>query len=311
MTGAHETQITYPTFLMPPVPRALLLLYRTGTSNKGVSRLKRYDEESGLWEDFERPIASGADQRPWTSNAYWNHPAIGPDGRIHLSFVWRTDSIGSEQRINNVNIDYAVSSDYGLTWLSSQGREIRLPMTQVNSETILAVSPGSNLINQCGMTTDSRGHPHLTFYSDDLDGVPQYQHLWFDGRRWRHNYISRRKTHFALQGTGTLDIPIGRPDLVIDRLDRVYVIFRGDVTEDRLVCQRLLPPNYHPDPADYRVLWDFDLGRMEPVLDRHAWKERGILSMLIQKNFQPQGDSEVKPVDEPVYICDWNPTGDW
>jgi len=311
MSGAHERHITYPTFLMPPAPGPLLMLYRTGTHNRGVSRLKRYDEDKAAWEDGDSPITSGADQQPWTSNAYWNHPAIGPDGRIHLSFVWRTDPIGPEARVNNVNVDYAVSADYGASWQSSLGRDLRLPITQVNSETILAVSPGSNLINQCGMTTDSRGRPHLAFYSDDPDGIPQYRHLWFDGRRWRHNVISRRTEGFALAGAGTLDIPISRPDIVVDRRDRAYVIYRGDLTGDRLVCQRLLPPDYDPDPADVRVLWDADLGSMEPVVDRCAWRDREILSMLIQRNLQPHGDGAAESVFEPVHLCDWNPAWDW
>ena len=107
-------------------------------------------------EDIEAPILSGADQSPWTSNAYSELPSHRRRWADYLSFVWRTDPIGPEARINNVNIDYAVSADYGENWQTSLGRPLRLPITQVNSETVLAVSP-VNLINQCSMAITAWG----------------------------------------------------------------------------------------------------------------------------------------------------------
>ena len=95
---------------------------------------------------------------------------------------------------------------------------------------------------------DAEGRPHIVFYSDDPDGVPQYQHLWFDGREWSHSFISRRTEPFVLAGGGTLRIPISRPEIIIDDECHVYVIYRGDTTDSRMVAQRLLPPHYRPDP---------------------------------------------------------------
>lgn len=154
--------------------------------DKGTARIKTYDEATQTWTNHPQPILSGAEQKPWTSNAYWNHPAVGTDGSLHLSFVWRTHTLGEEQRINNINIGYACSYDNGLSWQTSHQRPYKLPITQVNAETIYPVSPGSNLINQTSMALDSQNHPHIVFYADDPDGIPQYQHLWFDGKVWRH-----------------------------------------------------------------------------------------------------------------------------
>jgi hypothetical protein len=311
MTGHHEEQVTYPTFVMQPDNRPMLLLYRDGVWNSGKARLKEYSEASRSWADRELPVLSGADQKPWTSNAYWNHPAMGRDGSIHLSFVWRTHSLGAEKRVNNINIGYARSNDQGRSWLSSRKRKFQLPITPVNAETVFPVSPGSNLINQCGMALDGHGHPHIVFYSDDHDGIPQYQHLWFDGRQWRHNFISERTEPFVLAGGGTLQIPISRPDIVIDDENRVYVIYRADITEDRMVAQRLLPPHYRPDPSDLRLLWDKPLGHAEPVIDRLRWRRDGVLSMLIQKNHQPPHDGPAKPAYEPIYLVDWDFGSGW
>jgi hypothetical protein len=283
----------------------MLFLYRHGGPERGAARLKEYSEATGTWTDREPSLLSGVEQKPWSSNAYWNHPVVASDGSIHLSFVWRTHSLGAEKRVNNINVGYARSNDQGRSWLSSRKRRFKLPITPVNAETVFPVSPGSNLINQCSMAVDSNGQPHIVFYSDDPDGIPQYQHLWFDGRQWRHDFISRRTEPFVLAGGGTLQIPISRPDIVIDDDDRVYVIFRADFTNDRMVVQRLLPPHYRPDPDDIRVLWDKPVGRAEPVIDRLRWRRDGVLSMLIQKNHQPPHDGPAKPSYEPIHLVDW------
>lgn len=311
MSGHGEERVTYPTFLMSPDPGPLLMLLRDGQHDKGTGVLKRYDEERQAWEDVCPALVSGAGQRPWTSNAYWNHPAIDDDGRIHLSFVWRTRAPEESKRLVNIGIDYASSPDHGRSWRSSRGHGFRLPITQVNSETVFAVSPGTNLINQSGMAVSRRGHPHIAFYADDPDGIPQYQHLWFDGRRWRHRVVSSRVAPFVLAGGGTLRLPISRPEIVVDDRDRVYLIYRGDLTGDRLVAQRLLPPDYEPRPADVRILWNETLGFAEPILDRLRWRRDGVLSMLIQKCDQPAHDAVAGPRSEPIRIVDWDLAEQW
>lgn len=309
MTGLHEHQVTYPCFIHGSLMSErgpLLLLYRDGIWNKGEARLKQYDEDSTSWSDVPVAVLSGADQSPWTSNPYWNHPARGRSGELHLSFVWRTHSLGEEGRINNVNIGYAKSPDEGRTWLTSTGRTCQLPMTQVNCETVLAVPPGSNLINQCSMALDSADRPHIVFYADDSAGIPQYQHLWFDGSCWRRQLISQRTNIFALEGGGTLQIPISRPEVFIDRLDQVFVLMRGDLTHDRMSVLKLCPPDFAYEPSAMCTLWDEDLGYAEPIIDRVRWSRDGVLTMLLQRNRQPQGDQRIAPEFEPVWLVDFS-----
>lgn len=309
MTGKREDRVTYPTFIMSnkSTDRAgLLFLYRNGYSGKGDACLKEYNESLLEWYDIQPCILSGSKQKPWTSSPYWNHPTIDKLGRLHLTFVWRIWPLGSEKRIVNLNIDYAVSMDWGHTWLSSRGLKFRLPITQVTSETIHAVPPGSNLINQCSSAVDSHGRPHIVFYADDFNGVPQYQHLWFDGREWRCCVVSDRTKPFDLEGGGTLQIPMSRPEIVIDKTDQVYVIYRCDTTGDRMVATRLIPPRYEKNSSETKILWEESLEFAEPVLDRMRWVKEQILSMLIQRNSQPDHDSGVSPHAEPVYIVDWD-----
>lgn len=299
MTGANEDRVTYPTFILPRAGHPLTMLYRDGGHNRGSARLKTYDEQTQSWTDRPTPILSGADQKPWTSNAYWNHPAIGSDGSLHLSFVWRTDTIGEQQLVNNVNIGYAWSPDNGLSWFTSRGLPCKLPLTQVNAETVWPVSPGSNLINQTGMALDSHNRPHIVFYANDNHSVPQYQHLWFDGEMWRHQFISQRTTPFDLKGVGTLQLPICRPEILIDHNDVVYAIYRGDFTKDRMCIAQIGDAKHKYPKSDAKgmtntdstaELWPEDLGFSEPVIDRTRWSNSKILTVLIQQNEQPNAD---------------------
>ncbi|KUY55880.1 BNR repeat-containing protein [Burkholderia sp. RF2-non_BP3] len=304
MTGTSEERVTYPTFIQPHHGFPLVLLYRDGVHDSGNARLKAYDEETESWTDRPLPILSGSESKPWTSNAYWNHPAIGNDGSLHLSFVWRTHTLGEDDLINNVNIGYACSFDNGASWQTSKGRDYQLPITQVNAEIICPISPGSNLINQCSMALDSRNRPHIVFYADDPDGVPQYQHLYFDGAKWRHQTISARTQPFALRGKGTLQIPISRPEVVIDRFDNVYVIARGDHSRGRMAATLLAAPDYMWSEKNTRFILDEDLGFAEPIIDRTRWENESVLSLLLQRNEQPAHDLDCQVVSSAVTLLD-------
>lgn len=304
MTGVHEEKVTYPTFILPRHNFPLTLLYRDGVHNKGTARLKTYDEAKQVWSDHPQAILSGSEQKPWTSNAYWNHPVTGTDGSLHLSFVWRIQGMGDEEVVNNTNIGYACSFDNGNTWQTSHGHSYKLPITQVNAETVYPVAPGSNLINQCSMALDSFNRPHIVFYADDANGIPQYQHLRFDGKVWHHAIVSQRTADFELLGAGTLQIPISRPEIVLDAQDNAYLICRGDLSKDRMTATMLQPPHYVLYSANTCVLLEQNLGFAEPIIDRSRWNKEGILSLVLQHNEQPNNESVPGKVQHPVSLID-------
>lgn len=101
MSGKMGEKITCPTFLIHPLNKSLMFLYRHGSSSKGKAGLKTYNFTSKAWKDSPSPILSGYDQRPWTSNPYWNHPVFDRTGKLHLSYVWRTHPLGAEERVIN------------------------------------------------------------------------------------------------------------------------------------------------------------------------------------------------------------------
>lgn len=308
MTGLRETTVTYPAFVMNPMDSTLMFLYRDGGATNGQACMKIYDTDSETWSDMPNCILSGRNQKPWSSNPYWNHPAFDGMGKMHLSYVWRTRSVTKNEMslINNIGIDYIATSDNGKSWLTVHGITATLPITQVNSETVWAVPVGANPINQTSMAVDGHGNPHIAYYANDENGITQYQHLWYDGKKWNNTVVSNRKNVFNLSGGGTLQIPFSRPEIVIDRKDIVHIILRADFTNDKMSVLTLYPPNYEFDEANIKVLWNEPLGYAEPIIDRTRWAKDNILSMLIQYNHQPDGDRDVEKSVSPIYIVDWD-----
>ena len=97
-----------------------------------------------------------------------------------------------------------------------------------------------------------------------------------------------------------------RPGQNADKENMVYVIYRGDISGDRLMVQRLKPP-YHKAPGDRYVLLDQDLENTEPVIDRIRWRRDGILSMFPYTNhiLRPEYNSSpdtpnIRIVDNPA-----------
>lgn len=304
MTGANEEHVTYPAFILPTPHTPLMMLYRDGNWKQGTAYIKYYDEALAQWFDLPSPILSGAEQKPWTSNAYWNHPVMDSKGVLHLSYTWRSDYFSAEQLINNINVDYAKSYDGGLSWYTSKNQPYKLPITQTNSETVWPISPGSNHINQTSMALDSKGQPHIVFYANNSSGVPQYQHVWYDGQQWLQSYVTQRNTAFTLQGGGTLEIPISRPEIVIDKNDTVYVIYRSEETEQKLVASYQTAPDYTCHPENTITLWNEAVGQAEPIIDRTRWQQERILTLLVQHNEQPNGDLKHHAMQDPIRLID-------
>lgn len=304
MTGIDEERVTYPAFILPTQYTPLLMLYRDGNWKQGTAYLKYFDESLRQWFDYPNSILSGAEQKPWTSNAYWNHPTMDEHGVLHISYTWRTDYFSAEQLISNVNIDYAKSYDGGFNWFTSKDQPYKLPITPTNTETVWPISPGSNHINQTSMALDSKGHPHIVFYANDLDGIPQYQHLWYDGQQWKQSYVTQRNQSFTLNGGGTLDIPISRPEIIIDSNDTVYIIYRSEETQQKLVASYQTAPDYACQPNNTMVLWDENTGQAEPIIDRARWQQEKILTILVQYNQQPDGDLKHQSISQSIKLID-------
>jgi hypothetical protein len=302
MTGEKEEKVTYPAFLFNPVDSALLFLYRRGNATNGEAFLKKYNPQQQQWFDFDEPILSGNDKVP-TACPYWNHPVFDERGALHLSFVWRIP--GKEGKVNNIGMAYATSRDNGMSWANYENVHLSLPITRESQTSVWDIPELLNLINQCGMSTDTNGCPHIVYYSNDDNHIPQYKHLWFDGKMWNNSTLKLRTKEFSLEGKGTLQIPMSRPEVLIGKDNRVHILFRADITNDQFVTLTLFPPDYNPEKAKRTVLWKHSVGFAEPIIDRHRWQRKNILTMLIQYNHQPKSDKNVDFISSDVFLVDW------
>jgi hypothetical protein len=285
MTGQLEERVTYPQFVNAPAG-TLYFFYRDGRSGNGRLCLNRYDAERHTWHALHHPLIDGLDR----CNPYWWRPAFGPDGAMHLAWCWRD----TPNAATNHDICYARSDDGGATWRRSTGDRQVLPITPENADVVDPVPAGTNLINQCAAVVDAAGHPHLAHYQDDATGVPQYMQLWHDGTGWRRASVSARETPFTLAGSGSLRIPISRPEIAIAPDGAIWLITGGEEAGDAV---RLYHGGQEGEDWQVQDLPVGALGNWEPTYDVNRWRRDGILSLFILP--VRQGDHETTTAQPP------------
>lgn len=295
LIDVNEDWRGFPVFILPHDSHPLTLFYYDGI----YTRLKIYDEASQTWTNHQGHI----NQKTMSGSPCRNHPLVGNDGTLNLILLCRTQAFDKEEWINNINICYARSADNGLTWTASLSCPYR-PITQVDEKTVCSVSLNNELISPSSMALDSYNRPHIVFHSDDYNGIPQYQYLWFDGTIWRHRYISQRETAFVQSGE-TLQIPtINLPEIVIDRQDNVYVVYKDGLTGNKIVVTYLAPPDYFYNSAQTGIVWAAEHGSAELVADRIRWQNENVLTLLVQDYPQSADDLQDKLLDTPILLID-------
>lgn len=294
MTGVDERDVTYPEFYNLE-DGDLLFAYRSGGSGRGNLVMNRYDVETGKWSRVQNVLIDGEGKR----NAYWQL-YVDAKGTIHVSWVWReTPDVAT-----NHDLCYAQSTDGGRTWKKSTGEVYTLPITMANAEIACQIPQRSELINQTSMTADAKGLPYIAIYWRDADSqVPQYRLVWHDGKEWKQEQVSHRKTPFSLSGGGTKCIPIARPRLAIREENgrkEAYYIFR-DVERGSRVSMA-----YTSDLGrkswEVKDLTNFSVEAWEPSHDTELWKNHNRLDIYIQCAYQGDGEQSVAVDARPVYV---------
>lgn len=294
MTGVDERDVTYPEFYNLE-DGDLLFAYRSGGSGRGNLVMNRYDVETGKWSRVQNVLIDGEGKR----NAYWQL-YVDAKGTIHVSWVWReTPDVAT-----NHDLCYAQSTDGGRTWKKSTGEVYTLPITMANAEIACQIPQRSELINQTSMTADAKGLPYIAIYWRDADSqVPQYRLVWHDGKVWKQEQVSHRKTPFSLSGGGTKCIPIARPRLAIREENgrkEAYYIFR-DVERGSRVSMA-----YTSDLGrkswEVKDLTNFSVEAWEPSHDTELWKNHNRLDIYVQCAYQGDGEQSVTVDARPVYV---------
>ncbi len=297
MEQGRPIRITYPRFWQTP-DGGLQFCYRQGGSGNGDRMLVDYSAEAGTWANA-RQIDSHTGlflDAMGPSNSRCSYPngyGYGPMGKLHVTWVWREDSQGS-----NHDLMYAYSTDGGKTWLNNAG-EILAEPANVNSPgiTVAKISRQHGLMNTHGQAIDSQGRVHVVMWhcTDEslaaADSKPG-EHRWGppEARRYHHYWRDRsgRWHHTELPGVAG-----NRPKVLMDADDNAYVIYgvpnrpldladghlhrRGDLA--------IVGATAASKWTDWKVLHQ-EKGPFvnEMLADPYRWKTETVLSIMVQES---------------------------
>jgi hypothetical protein len=290
----EDNGVTYPEFYALP-DGGMFFVYRYGASGDGNIVLNRYNLQEKKWVRIHDNLVTGEGKR----NAYWQM-AVDNNGAIHLSYVWRD----TWDVATNHNMCYAKSVDGGVSWHTSYGRALDIPISYETSEVAIEIPQRSNLINQTAITTDAAGNPAIASYWTMAEhDVTQFFVIYHNGHQWSVSQASERKTPFSLAGGGTRRIPVSRPQLLTyadNGNTYFYLVYRDEEVANRIVlCQGKLVSD--------SIIWkqkvvdDLYVGQWEPSFDTELWRNSSVLSLFIQK--VGQGDGGEKAVElEPQMV---------
>ena len=296
MTGVEELKVTYPEFYNLPNGN-LLFFYRSGASGKGNMLINSYDLKSKKWSQIQQNLLNGEKER----NAYWQ-ACIDNKGVIHLSWVWRESGNVS----TNHDLCYARSKDGGITWEKSTGESYKLPITAATAEYAWEIPQNSSLINQTTMTTDKNGNPYIgTYWSEN--GVPQYQIVYQKDGKWKKENTGFRKLTFNLGGNGSKNIPISRPDVLIEDIGKslsLYILFCDEERGSKIsLAYRNLNEN---SVWKFKDLTTTSVNQWEPNYDLNLWKANRKLHIFTQEVTQIDSEGLANKLPTMISVLELN-----
>jgi hypothetical protein len=295
MVGNDEERVTYPEFYRMP-NGDVIFLYRNGESGRGNLVMNRYDIKSRKWRRVQDNLIDGENER----NAYWQ-AFVSADSTIHLSWVWRE----SPDVATNHDMCYARSRDGGKTWEKSDGEKYALPIRAGNAEYAMKIPQQSELINQTSMSATSDGHPVIaSYWRKENTKVPQFFIIWHDGKKWKHEQVSKRTQPFTLKGGGTKKIPVSRPQVVVSgNMVRMtpQVIYRDNERGHMITIATRTRTGW-----TYRDLIPSADSSWEPSYDQELFRSSGILRLFVQDVGQGDGEKLANKKPTPVVLMTVN-----
>lgn len=307
MTGQRESRVTYPQFHLLP-NGDLLFLYRDGSSGDGSVTLNRYDTAKQTWSTVESNLIDGEGR----ASPYWDLN-VDRRGHLHLAWIWRD----SPDVASNHDLCYARSTDGGVTWTKSDGSALKLPLTAANAEYAARIPAKSNLMNPPSVDSDQSGRPYIASYWSPTPGAtPQIQIAHHNGSAWHIIPGPVAPNSFTLSGTGTKNVPISRPALLVDTTwdkPALHLIYRDSTHGNRaLLATRDGVGLSKTNDWSIRELHTDSLGAWEPSIDPILWRRLAQAHLLVQNVVQRDGDDSVAATlaATPIASLVWAPMTD-
>ena len=299
--------ITYPRFWQRPGGN-LQFCYRQGGSGNGDRMLVDYDGETGKWGNTQQIdsrkglFKDGLGER-LSRCSYPNGYDYGPGGKLHMTWVWRESSQGS-----NHDLMYAYSEDGGNTWLNNAWKTLPEP-AGVNSPGIKVAEIGRayGLMNTHGQAVDSRGRIHVVMWhctneSLQAAGSKPGEHRWGppEARRYYHYFRGREgRWHWR-------ELPWvagNRPKIFIDKHDNAYLIYGSrrqsaklsdghlHAAGDLVIAGATVASNWE----DWKIIHHEKGPFVNEMLgDFYRWKKEGVLSVMVQES--PERPHDATPL---------------
>ena len=324
ITGALPFQsgrVTYPEFFNIPGSGDLLLTYRLGASGNGEWQLARWNNMTRTWSGIHTALNSGdSGPQPWIDNdysgddrphvnAYHNKIVFGADGRMHVSWTWRTggdSTSGFTDYQTNHDIMYAWSDNGGIDWRRDNGVFYRRngvhDIDEDNALPVVNIPEGSSLRNQISSTVGPDGTYYIgnTWAPEAARGnhLRQYLLVEYDGTRWQTHQVGGRNPEFGnnrIPESQLNRLSMRRPIVLADEKNRVFLVFSDHPRGGGVTVA------YSGSAA--RDDWEFidltteDAGRWDPTYDWNRWHTDGVLSLF----YLPGGTAA-----EAVSVLDWD-----
>ncbi len=196
MIGSAEERTTYPTWIDLPDGR-LAFMYRSGVSGAGSDLVNVFD--GSRWQRLAAGALFAVPAGSASASAYPTDPVRGPDGYIHVAWVWRRTADAS----TSFQVAYARSRDF-LHWETASGKPLALPFGPGQGDIIDNAPEHSGLWNGVNVGFDPAGQPIVSYVKFDAAGNSQLYDARPSAKGWQVVQVSDWHDRWDISGYGSL-----------------------------------------------------------------------------------------------------------
>jgi hypothetical protein len=236
--GKDVGSVTYPAFFQTP-SGDMQMVYRVGGSGNGDWQMVDYCGTTHQWSNTRTFISRHGtfkDQYDTSTArcAYPNHYQYGPDGKLHVTWVWRETTQGA-----NHDIMYSYSPDSGITWLNGGTSVIgQAPDSPIRLDspgvTVVIIPRKYGLMNTQAQAIDPQGRVHTVFWHCSDDSFDYAARLGYNPHAsgWGHPH-ARRYHHYWRDSNGVWQhhemkwVAGSRPQLFIRPNGDAFLIYNA------------------------------------------------------------------------------------